>query len=205
MFAAALVTLALVTLMYGRQYPRSVSSVFEDVVTFGRLSPLVGFLSDMGIVLWLATAILFLHSAHRRLQESVPLAPDERGFYLFAVGTLLYLGLDDRLMIHEWLMAHWGIPKACILAVYGLVILVGGWRYRRYCLSGRAMHWLGIAGVAFAVSVASQIHLFAPWLHGAVSAGAQRVFEESAKWLGICALFLYTFLLTTDPPCRRQL
>jgi len=75
------------------------------------------------------------------------------------------------------------------------IVALGGWRYRAYWLNGAGRGWLLLAGVAFVVSIALDLHFDT----------AAQVPEESAKWLGICALFLYVFQLTASPPPSEKI
>lgn len=190
LFAAALFVLVVVPFVYGREYPKSVASVFDDIVTFGRFSCLVGFLSDLGIVLWFAMSALLMHALHRRLVDNGKAATAEKAFYLVFALITLWLGLDDRLLIHEWLTYKGGIPEGLIMAVYAAVVLTAGWTFRRF-LAAPGIEWLWIAFPCFIVSVG--MDLFA----------SNEVIEESFKWVGICALFLYIFVLT-GVQCKHE-
>ena len=195
-FAVMLLMLIAVPVIYGSAYPLSIASVFEDVVTYGKLAPLVGFMSDLGIAMWIATAILLLHGLHRVLQHHAPLSSGDYGFYVFWILALLLLALDDRLLIHEWLTERWQIPEGLIMGLYGVILGAGAWRSRAY-VKGRPMGWLWLAFLMLGTSVGIDLSF------GASIGASAMVLEEAAKWLGICALFLYVFGLMTDPPISR--
>jgi hypothetical protein len=198
----ALVILVVVPTLYGLEYPKSIASVFDDVVTLGQLSCLVGFVSDLGIVLWFAMALFFLHGLHRSLQQG-PVSGDDLGFYLGFAALALWLGLDDRLLIHEWLTNQYRIPEVFLMAVYGSAVLLGGWRYRVY-LALAGVGWLWVALPCFGISVVMDLELL-PWLiEGRISAATREVIEEGFKWIGICTLFLYVFVLTAHLPFQKQ-
>lgn len=201
-FLLCLVVLVVVPLAYGLQYPRSVGSVFDDVVTFGRLSALVGFMSDLGITLWMAMAALMAHAFHRRMEMETPVPSEEYWFYLCSIFVLLFLALDDRLLIHEWLNEQHGVSRRLIIAVYGTGVLGAGFRFRAYLL-GKQQVWLWVALAAFVFSEIVDLNLLDGFINHFLSADNQDVLEESAKWIGICALFLHVFTLTTNLPVKR--
>ncbi len=197
-FLVSLAVLILVPSLYGLQYPKSVSSVFDDVVTYGKLSALVGFMSDLGITLWMTMAVLMAHAWHRRLQQkNKPLIAEEKWFYISSIAVLLLLALDDRLLIHEWLNEEKGVPKRLIMGAYGAVVVAWGLRFSKYLL-GRSQAWLWAALFAFCVSEAVDLNYLSGLLNRFFSVVSQDVIEEGTKWVGICALFLHIFTLTTD-------
>jgi hypothetical protein len=197
-----LVALVLVPWIYAIEFPKSPGSVFEDVVTFGSLARLVGFLSDLGIAMWLAMALLFLHSLHRRLRQGPLLAPGEQGFYLFAAAYTLFLALDDRLMVHEWLTERWGLPEPMVMGVYGAVLAYGAWRYWAFWRLG-SRRWLALVALGFALSAGIDFGGLGGGVAHLVGESWAEVLEDGAKWIGICALLLYVFDLTVDVSMRR--
>ncbi len=204
LFILSLIILVAVPIIYGREYPKSIASVFDDVVTLGRFSCFVGFLSDLGIVLWFAMSILFMHGYHRRIQSDSPPSFHEAGFYLLFGGLTFWLGLDDRLLIHEWLSENYQVPEALLVLVYGVIVLIGGWRYRAYLAAPGAVAWLWVAFPCFVASVAIDLGFFDPSLANLLGASMHEVAEESLKWIGICSLFLYVFVLMTHLPNIRR-
>lgn len=192
-----LVALVLVPWIYALEFPRSPGSVFEDVVTFGSLARLVGFLSDLGIAMWLAMAMLLLQGLHRRLRHGPSLSPREQGSYLFGAFFALFLALDDRLMIHEWLTERWGLPEALIMAGYAGVLAWGAWRYAAFWRA-TSWRWVVLAAVGFAVSAAIDFGGIGGLVQGVMGESWCEVVEDGAKWVGICALLLYVFDLTAD-------
>jgi hypothetical protein len=200
--ALAAATVVLVPALYATQY-QTVTSVFDDVVSYGRLAPLVGFVSDMGVCLWLASAGLMLHGLHSLLAQGRAVTVRDAAFYLSWAALLIVLGLDDRLLLHEWLQDAYGVPELLVVGVYAAWVAVMLVVFRRYCLA-RAGGWLWLALAAFVVSAAVDMGaLNAVGLAG-LSDNAQVVIEEGAKWMGICALYLYAFVLTAAPPHAAQ-
>lgn len=197
-----LIALLLVPWIYAIEFPKSPGSVFEDVVTFGSLARLVGFLSDLGIAMWLAMTMLLLQGLHRRLRHGPALGPREQGFYVFGACLTLFLTLDDRLMIHEWLTERWGMPEGLIMAAYAVVLGWGLWRYAAFWRA-TSWRWIVVAAVGFALSAAIDFGGLGAAVQGWVGASWSEVFEDGAKWIGICALLLYVFDLTADLSAPR--
>lgn len=197
-----LMALVLVPWIYALEFPKSPGSVFEDVVTFGSLARLVGFLSDLGIAMWLTMAMLLLQGLHHRLRHGPTLGPREQGFYLFGALFALFLALDDRLMIHEWLTERWGLPEALIMAGYAGVLGWGIWRYAAFWRA-TSWRWVVVAAIGFAFSAAIDFGGLGSVAQGWLGESWREVIEDGAKWVGICALLLYVFDLTADLPAQR--
>ncbi len=198
MLLSALVLVIVVPFLYGQQFPLSVHSVFEDVVTYGKLAPFVGFMSDMGIVLWFATAILFAHGYHRILSHTSIVTVSEAGFYIVGIVLFVLLGLDDRLLIHEYLTDRYGIAEGLIVGIYGLMFGAWGVVYQNFLLK-KGYCWLVVMVLAFSLSVAVDLGLMHSILAG-WSVGDLVVVEESAKWVGIVAIFVHVFYVMEEPP-----
>lgn len=197
-FLTGLLTVTMVAWLYGLQYPLSVHSVFEDVVTYGSLAPMVGFMSDMGIVLWFTCAALFALGLHQGLVRDPVLSPSAVRFYLCAILLFVLMGLDDRLLIHEHLTAKYGIAEVFIVGAYALAFLAWAAVYRSVLLR-IGLHWLIVAAISFCISIVTDLgwmnSILAGW-----SPSDTMVLEESAKWTGIVALFIHVFLLMEDAP-----
>jgi hypothetical protein len=79
--------------------------------------PLLGVVSNIGILIWAATAAIALFTATllgMKRQE-----PEHKVFLLAAGLLTSWLVLDDFFMIHEWLFPHvLGVPQTLVLAAY---------------------------------------------------------------------------------------
>lgn len=149
----------------------------RDPAALAGMSPSSGILSNMGVVLWLATgAVCFLTS-------SVLASSRERRFLLGAGLLSTCLGLDDLLQLHEAYYPRIGFPDEAVYA--GYMLAVGTWLvvYRRLIRSTVFVPF-AIALAAFALGlVADKFHdAAAPWHH---------LYEDGAKWIGIVGWSAY--------------
>lgn len=141
--------------------------------------PLLGVVSNIGVLLWTAAAAISLFTAMllhgRRAQR-------EHARFLLVAGLLTaWLALDDLFMLHEWLFPIvLGIPQAIVLAAYAAI--VGLFLVRFGALIARTdMLLLGFALAFFAASVAAD-QLPGAWF-GAW--GWLYLLEDGCKLLGI--------------------
>lgn len=76
-----------------------------------------GLISNVGVLVWFAGAVICLFTAHVLRRTALPLSA-----YLFASGVLtLVLALDDFLMIHEFLSWALAIPEYTIVGTYAVL------------------------------------------------------------------------------------
>ncbi len=149
----------------------------RDPAALAGLSPSTGFLSNFGIVLWMATAAICL------LTSAVLPSRRARGFFLCTAALSAALGMDDLLQLHEVYYPRLGIPEQVIYGVY--VLSVGAWLAAyRSIIRGTRFVSLGVALAAFAFGMAAdQLHdSQAPWHH---------LYEDGAKWIGIVGWSAY--------------
>ena len=138
----------------------------------------IGFLSDIGILLWGGTtAVCFFAAAavtggsgSRRLSA-----------FLLASGAIcLVLGLDDTFQLHNELPQLAGVPEASVFVAYAVIAGVDAWlflstiRKTEYAL-------LVIAVAFFAVSVLLEAAVTPYYL------------QDGAKLVGQICLFVYFF------------
>lgn len=144
-----------------------------------------GGVASLNMFLWAAAAALFLTGA-------VGLWRRDRRFAL-VLGWLGVLSgvilLDDRFLLHELVLPHFGIPEIVTYAVYGLAglaLVLFGWgtllRHRESWLLAWALLWMG-------VSVLLDL--------SGIDADLRRVAEEMAKMVGAVALVAFPALLLT--------
>lgn len=156
--------------------------MFLDPLTAAELSgdcchTYYGFVSNLGIMLWSATAAVCLFSAILFLAQK-----RDRSLIWFAASAGLltgWLALDDAFLVHEVVFPSFGIPQNAVLAFYvvlGGVYALTSWR------TLLRLDWplLFLAGGALALSllVDTVFHSLLPVLV---------YLEDSAKFFGICA------------------
>lgn len=159
--------------------------------------PYFGFVSTLGIMLWVITATVCLFSAliiYGSKQHS--------HLFKFALsGGILtgWLALDDAFLLHEKVLPAFGVPQNIVLAIYVLLTLAYVLASWRAILTSD--YWiLAFGGLAFIASLFIDVYFSSlnPLL---VS------LEDSAKFLGIfcwASFHITTFsraiLVKEDPP-----
>lgn len=169
------------------------SKFTRDPASLLESHPLLGVVSNVGVLFWAAAAAISLFTATllgRQGQDR------ERRMFLISAGLLTsWLLLDDFFLFHEWLFpAVLGVPQTLVLATYGALAAFLFLRFAALILRTEYL-LLALAMVLFALSMAIDqlpIAWFAwDWLF---------LIEDGLKllgivsWLGyfgyVCALFL---------------
>jgi len=153
--------------------------MFLDTVTAARFSEnccstSYGFISNLGIMLWSATAAVCLFSA------GVFARINARALMWFALSAGLlngWLALDDAFLLHENVLPYFGIPQNLVLATYVALALAYAAASWRIILASDYVILL-VAGTAVAMSllVDTVFSSLAPSLV---------YIEDSAKFFGI--------------------
>lgn len=178
--------------------------MFLDPLTAAELSgdcchTYYGFVSNLGIMLWSATAAVCLFSAILFVAQKRDIA---LVWFAASAGLLTgWLALDDAFMVHEVVFPSFGIPQNAVLAFY---VVLGGlygltsWR----TIFRQDWPLLFVAGSALALSmlVDTVFHSLVPSLV---------YLEDSAKFFGICAWAAFHIsalagLLSTSPIARDR-
>src|SRR5690606_13806023 len=81
----------------------------------------VGFLSQVGIFIWAATAMICLYSS--QLLPPAPPYVETRRYFFMAGCLLLLLGLDDAFLLHEQFFPFIGIPENLVYVMYAGLML----------------------------------------------------------------------------------
>ena len=144
--------------------------------------PLLGVVSNIGVLCWCATAVAcFLSAAvlHRQASRS-RLRP-----FLFSAGLLTSVLLfDDLFMLHDWFVVYeLQMDEKLLFAVYGLMLATFLVRFRDVILSSQYV-LLELALGFFAISLA--MDALAP-----ETLRMQHLYEDGAKLLGIVSWLGY--------------
>ena len=166
--------------------------MFLDSLTAAQLSgdcchTYYGFMSNVGIMLWVATSAALLLAA--AVLFGVSAMGVEFRFALF--GGLLsgWLALDDMFLLHELVLPTLGVPQLVVIAIY--VALALAYLLLSFRILLRAEYWvllIGGAGLALSIFVDSFFHSLLPQLV---------YIEDSAKFVGIFCWFSFHFLTAT--------
>ncbi len=153
--------------------------MFLDTVTAARFSDeccstSYGFVSNLGIMLWSATAAVCLFAA------GIFERANARALMWFALSAGLlngWLALDDAFLLHENVLPYFGIPQNLVLASYVVLALAYAAASWRIILASDYMILL-VAGAAVALSLLVDT-VFSSLVPSLV------YIEDSAKFFGI--------------------
>ena len=133
-----------------------------------------GFMSQVGVLVWVSTAAICLFSALLMFLNGAPL---KLVFFAVTAGLLTgWLGLDDAFLIHERVLPGLGIPQVVVLMSYVILTLV--YLTASFRIIMKNDYLLLMAGcTGFVISLALDLVSGVPlWAH----------LEDSAKFFGIC-------------------
>ena len=155
------------------------SRMTRDMAALAKVHPFTGVVSNVGILLWCATAAICLFSSSLLRQRG---AHPEARFLLWAGLMTTALLFDDFFMFHEYLApVHFHINEKAVHASYFCVTAVYLLRNRRVILEA-SYQLLAAALVLFAGSILFDLaggHSW--WILG----------EDGCKILGIASWFAY--------------
>lgn len=152
-----------------------------------------GFLSQIGIFFWAASAAVSLFGA-QTLSEN----QDKQEFkrFLFISGLFsLFLGLDDIFLIHVQLFRYLGVSEIAVFMVYAGALIAYLFRFRAIILKTEYV-FLGTALFFFSVSIGFDL-LFYLGLD-------ETIFEDAAKLVGIITWLAYFFRSAGLPLSARD-
>ena len=159
-----------------------ISRLTRDPTAIVRVPFYTGFLSQIGIFFWSASAAVCMFSA-----KVLSRHPDYLKFkhFLFVSGLLsLALGLDDVFLLHEKFFPRFGVPETVVVASYLGCVLFCLVRFYSvilktdYILLGMALFFFGVSNI---------LDLFDP------SFLDSYLYEDGAKLVGIVSWLSYFF------------
>lgn len=155
----------------------------QDMMVLGKLSRLASIVSNLGIILWAATAAICGFCAlivrERFRQEFL--------FFLCASALSLWLWLDDMLLIHEFAGTYLGISEFASFIVYGLLLMSFIYYFRRL-IAQTPISFLGL----FVIFTCLSILLDLLPVYFPISISDRTFdFEEGSKFLAIVSWFAY--------------
>ncbi len=89
----------------------------SDVAVVGKLPIYAGFLSQLGIFLWAATAAICVYSLQFINDK------EKKIFIKASAFIAIFLSLDDAFMFHEILFPDFGIHQKLVFLGYGFMML----------------------------------------------------------------------------------
>jgi hypothetical protein len=164
---------------------KDIARFFRDPLATAGLHPLIGFISNLGVLLWATSAAVSAFGA-LIVRRSNP--GEAASFLIFSACLSMWLCFDDLFQIHESLLpTYLGVKEAYTYVVLAIATLIYFVRYSRLIL-GTMYPMLMIALAFLGTSVAID-DFFEPLLR---ALGQGRIFlEDGAKWLGIAAWCSY--------------
>jgi len=171
--------LLFVTVIAARYTHTPVSSLTRDMAAIAHVHPLIGVVSNVGILLWCATAAICLF-ARGLLRERGRHA--EAGFLMWTGLLTVVLLVDDLFMIHEYIApVHFHVNEKVVLAAHACLAGAYLLRHRQLILASN-YQLLAAAMALFAASILVDVMD----AHGWWSLG-----EDGFKVLGIASWFGY--------------
>jgi hypothetical protein len=178
------VLLLIALAVFGLGMGKDIGRFLREPTTTAGLHPLIGFVSNLGVLLWAAAASVSFFAASIVRHGNSGDSGDAAGFLVSSGSLSMYLCLDDLFQIHEDLASrYFGIPERYVYVALALAVLIYLVRYRQLLLkSGYPM--LVAAFVFLGTSVVID-DVLEPFMH---SLGQGRILiEDGAKWLGVAA------------------
>jgi len=158
-----------------------ISMLTKDALGYLHAPVYTGILSNVGIMLWSATAAISLFAAiHLHLHQGKPTA---KRFLFFSAMLTLFLAIDDGLMLHETILPDYlHLPEIAIYLFYA--VIVGSYLtcYFRHMLETDYLLFI-LALLALGSSVAMDVTLF--------NSDKETFFEDVAKFFGIVFWLAY--------------
>jgi hypothetical protein len=155
------------------------SNYTRDPAAIMKVSPFLGFVSNLGVVLWAASAAVCLFTAaalHKRGRVNV-------GFFLASGFISLVLLADDLFQVHENVSYRLGFDEAFVYAAYASL-------FAAYAVRFRARIWesdyLLLVFSLFFFGCSLIVDVF-----GTEAWPAPNLLEEGSKWLGIVGWLAY--------------
>ncbi len=144
-----------------------------------------GLLSNMGVLLWCATAsnCFFSYTLLRR----VPHKSEVSVFFLYFGLLTCVLLFDDLFLLHEIASGYLNINELIIPAIYGITIILGTILFKKIIFDTELVFLcLAFSFFALSLTVDALPETLLPWHH---------LFEDGPKFLGIvgwCGYFTTT-------------
>jgi hypothetical protein len=143
-----------------------------------------GFLSQIGIFFWSASAAVCLFSV--KVLSTQPDSLKFKHFLLVSALLTLLLGLDDVFLLHDEILPRFGIPEKIVYVSYVGLVLLYLVRFHTVILETEYI-LLVMAVFFFGVSVALD------WFEPSALGQYMFLFEDGAKLVGLLSWLSYYF------------
>ncbi|MEM9681418.1 MAG: hypothetical protein AAF901_13930, partial [Bacteroidota bacterium] len=152
----------------------------SDVTAAAEVPLYYGFLSQLGILIWVSAAAICLFTYYVSKPGVI------KRFFLFSGLITLYLVLDDMFLFHEELLPRLGIHQKVVFLLIAIGVGLYALKFRRVILNSNFILF-GCAIGFFGLS------LFIDNFLRDFPEVVTKLTEESAKFLGIVFWLLYFF------------
>ncbi len=155
------------------------STLTRDMASIAQVHPLIGVVSNVGILLWSATAVICLFSGSLLRQQGLHA---EARLLLWAGLMTIVLLVDDLFMIHEYIApVHFHLNEKLVLVSYAIATAAYLLSHRRLILRTNYL----LLAAAMALFTASML------VDIADGRGWWRLAEDGCKILGIASWLGY--------------
>ncbi|MEM1255018.1 MAG: hypothetical protein AAGI69_21500 [Cyanobacteria bacterium P01_H01_bin.21] len=179
------------------RYNIPIPELTRDIAALGKIPFYAGFLSQIGLFCWFASAMLCFFSAN--IIEDYKTHQTLRRFLYASTFLTLVLGIDDAFQFHEHVFPSLGVPERVTYISYGGLLLFYLFRFRRlilktaYILIAMA---LGFLGLSYGLDLLSAIAYLYPAIRPITSGGFSFLLEDGAKFIGIISWLVYCFQIS---------
>ena len=171
---------AVLLLYYWRGIP--IGNLTRDPITVAGVPPYTGFISQISIFFWSASAAVCIFSTKVLLELQYKIKITR--FFLMSGVLTLILGIDDAFLLHEQFFPYFGVPEKVVLGSYGVFLLFYLFKFYKIILKTEFI-LLVMALIFFGLSI--MLDLFQR--HGVYSF----LLEDGAKLVGIVSWLAYFF------------
>jgi hypothetical protein len=176
-------TLLIAVAIAGFFYGVDVAKLLHDPAAIAGINPLIGVVSNLGVLLWAAAAFVCLFSAALMRRRG----PHDAFAFALCAGLLsAYLMLDDLFMFHENLVEHYiGMSEDGLYACLGVATLVFLFRFRAFILhSDFGYLLLALGFLATSVFIDTVVDYALPVFADKFPI-LEDIAEDGSKWIGI--------------------
>lgn len=173
--------------------------LFRDITALAELPLYTGFVSQLGVLLWAAsaTSCFFAFFVMRKLNSG---SLQSRRFLLHAGLLSSFLMLDDMFLFHEdFAVSYLFMDQKQVYLVYLLVVLAFLYFNRHEILSGKYL-LLVIAMIMFGLSIFLDVieDTFFEQIKGTLYETYEVFFEDGLKFVGIATWLAYYLRYIND-------
>ena len=173
--------------MFSEKYDVPLSYILGDPLSSFDVNPLVGIISNIGVLLWCVTASILVFSFFLLIGK---VENKKAAFLLYAAFFTAFLLFDDLFMFHERILLSIGIDEKVMYGIYFLlfgILLLG---FYKLLLSAKFKFALIVAFISFGSSVLIDLLIEGEKF--------RMLFEDGFKFLGIVCWAIFFIFYCLD-------